>query len=167
MVVLNLHTIKSARERFEDVYRPDAVGVLLVDERKEKILLTRQFRMPAFLNGSESGYLIETCAGLINETESPEQAMRREVMEETGREILTYEKIAGVYSSAGGITEFLHLYIAKFDSNIAHEKGGGLAAENEAVEILELGFNEAKEQLKRGEIKDAKTLILLQYYFLH
>jgi nudix-type nucleoside diphosphatase (YffH/AdpP family) len=153
-------------EEIEVYYRPDAVGVLMVDEKKEKILLTRQFRMPAFLNGSESGYLVEACAGLIDETETPEQAMRREVIEETGYTVDSFEKIAGVYSSAGGITEFLHLYIARFDSTAAREKGGGLAAENEAVENLALTFEEAKEKLKRGEIRDAKTLILLQHYFL-
>jgi GDP-mannose pyrophosphatase NudK len=153
-------------EENEVYYRPDAVGVLLVDEKQEIILLTRQFRLPAFLNGSESGYLVEACAGLIDETETPEQAVHREVREETGYTVESMEKIAGVYSSAGGITEFLHLYVAKFDSTSPHEKGGGLAAENEAVEILALSFSEAKEQLKRGEIKDAKTMILLQHYFL-
>ena len=75
-------------------------------------------------------------------------------------------KIAGVYSSAGGITEFLHLYIAQFDSTADAKGGGGLKAENEAVELMWLSFAEAKEKLKRGEIRDAKTLILLQHYFL-
>jgi len=153
-------------EENEVYYRPDAVGVLLVDEKKKLLLLTRQFRLPAFLNGSESGYLVETCAGLIEETETPEQALRREVMEETGYEVDTYEKVAGVYSSAGGITEFLHLFIARFDSTAEAKEGGGLASENEAVEIIKLTFAEAKAQLARGEFKDAKTLILLQHYFL-
>lgn len=150
----------------EVYFRPDAVGVLLVDETKEIVLLTRQFRMPAYLNGSESGYLIEACAGLIGETETPEQTLRREVTEETGYEVLSFEKIAGVYSSAGGITEYLHLFVAKFDSTATAEAGGGLASENEAVEIIKWKFAEAKEQLKRGGIRDAKTLILLQHYFL-
>ena len=150
----------------EVYYRPDAVGVLLVDEKEKLLLLTRQFRLPAFLNGSESGYLVEACAGLIDETETPEQAMRREVIEETGYEVETYEKVAGVYSSAGGITEFLHLYIAHFDSTAEVRDGGGLASENEAVEIIKLPFAKAKAQLERGEFKDAKTLILLQHYFM-
>jgi GDP-mannose pyrophosphatase NudK len=150
----------------EVYFRPDAVGVLLVDENKELVLLTRQFRLPAFLNGSENGYLVEACAGLIDEAETPEQAARREAMEETGYTIDALEKIAGVYPSAGGITEFLHLYVGNFDSSAAHEKGGGLAAENEAVEMLLISFSEAKEKLRRGEINDAKTLILLHHYFL-
>ena len=153
-------------EENEVYYRPDAAGVLLVDEQKQKVLLTRQFRLPAFLNGSESGYLTEACAGLINETETPEQTARREVMEETGYEIMALEKVASVYTSAGGITEFLYLYIGKFDSSIKTRQGGGLKADNEAVEIIILSFAEAKEQLARGEIRDAKTLILLQHYFL-
>lgn len=151
---------------YEVYYRPDAVGVLLVDEQKEVVLLTRQFRLPAFLNGSESGYLVEACAGLIDEGETPEQALRREVKEETGFALQSFEKIAGVYSSAGGITEYLHLYIGHFDSASAHEKGGGLKTENEAVEILILSFAEAKQKLKHSEFRDAKTLILLQHYLL-
>jgi GDP-mannose pyrophosphatase NudK len=81
----------------------------MVDDKKEVILLTRQFRLPAFLNGNKSGYLVEACAGLIDETETPEQAARREVLEETGYKLQTIDMIAGVYSSAGGITEFLYL----------------------------------------------------------
>jgi GDP-mannose pyrophosphatase NudK len=74
--------------------------------------------------------------------------------------------MAGVYSSAGSISEFLHLYVAKFDSTSSHERGGGLAAENESVERLQISFRKAKEKLQGCEINDAKTLILLQHYFL-
>ncbi|MDB5131085.1 MAG: GDP-mannose pyrophosphatase [Mucilaginibacter sp.] len=62
----------------EVYFRPDAVTALLVDDERKKLLLTSQFRLPAFLNGSESGYMIETCAGIIDENESPEQTLRRE-----------------------------------------------------------------------------------------
>src|ERR1700761_7851636 len=83
----------------EVYFRPDAVAVLLVDDKQKKILLTRQFRLPAFLNGSDSGYLTEACAGLIDENESEEQTAHREVEEETGYQITNLEKIAGAYTS--------------------------------------------------------------------
>lgn len=150
----------------EVYYRPDAVGVLLVDKHKKKLLFTRQFRLPTFLNGNDTGYLNEVCAGLIDETETPEQTAKREAKEETGYEISSLEKIAGVYSSAGGITEFLHLYVALYDSTAKHEQGGGLAAESEAIELVEMSFDDAKEKLRLSEFKDAKTVILLQHIFM-
>lgn len=153
-------------EQINEVYvRPDAVAVLLVDENEEKILLTRQFRLPAFLNGSEKGYLTETCAGLIEAGETPEQAAHREAEEETGYEILRPEKIGGIYSSAGGITEFLHLFIATYDSKGDHKQGGGKEGEGEDIELIEISFSDARDQLKQGTIHDAKTMILLQKYF--
>ena len=96
----------------EVYYRPDAVGVLLVDGKNEKVLLTRQFRMPAFLNGSESGYLVEACAGLIDETEAPEQTMRREVMEETGYEITSFEDRRCLFFSRRHHRIFAFIYCA-------------------------------------------------------
>lgn len=99
-------------EQVNEVYfRPDAVTALLTDPKAKKFLLARQFRLPTFLNGSEKGYLLETCAGLIDEGETPEQAARREVEEETGCQVGDLEKIGGVYTSAGGITELVHLFI--------------------------------------------------------
>src|ERR1700712_2429982 len=113
-------------EQENEVYfRPDAVAVLLADNKAQKFLLAKQFRLPTFLNGSEKGYLVETCAGLIDEGETPEQAARREVEEETGYLVSDLEKIGGIYTSAGGITEFVHLFTANYDSGGAHGKGGG------------------------------------------
>jgi GDP-mannose pyrophosphatase NudK len=154
------------KQEKEVYFRPDAVGVLPVDKMHKKLLLTRQFRLPAFLNGSDSGYLVETCAGIIDENETPEQTAIREAMEETGFEINDLTKIAGVYSSAGGITEFVHLFIAAYNSKAKHEKGGGLKEEGEDIEVLEMDFDEAREKLNRGEFRDAKTMILLQYFFM-
>ncbi|MCR8557967.1 NUDIX domain-containing protein [Mucilaginibacter sp. BJC16-A38] len=148
----------------EVYFRPDAVGVLLVDEGQRKILLTKQFRLPAFLNGSDSGYLVETCAGIIDENETPEQTAHREAEEETGYQIKELEKIASAYTSAGGITEFVHLFIANYISEKDHPKTGGL--EGEDIQLIELGFDEAREKLKQGEFRDAKTIILLQHFFM-
>src|ERR1700733_12958375 len=94
-------------DREKEVYfRPDAVAVLLVDEAAGKLLLTRQFRLPAFLNGNEKGYLIEAIAGIMDEDELPEETAQREVKEEVDYEIESLEKFGGVYTSVGGITEF-------------------------------------------------------------
>jgi nudix-type nucleoside diphosphatase (YffH/AdpP family) len=153
-------------EQVNEVYfRPDAVAILLADPQARQLLLARQFRLPAFLNGSEKGYLLETCAGLIDEGETPEQAARREVEEETGYPITQLTKIGGVYSSAGGITEFLHLFTAEYDHKGSHRAGGGKAGEGEDIELVPLSFDDARGHLQQGMIRDAKTLILLQHYF--
>jgi GDP-mannose pyrophosphatase NudK len=155
-------------DQINEVYfRPDAVAVLLTDPKAKKFLLARQFRLPTFLNGSEKGYLVETCAGLIDEGETPEQAARREVAEETGYPVTELEKIGGVYTSAGGITEFVHLFTAVYDQAAKHKKGGGKAGEGEAIELMDMSFDEAREKVKDGAIRDAKTLLLLQHYLLH
>lgn len=151
----------------EVYFRPDAVSVLLADPVKEVFLLTRQFRMPTYLNGNESGYLVETCAGLIDRGETPEQAARREVEEETGYLINGLQKIAEVYTSAGGITELLHLFIADFDSAGPHGKGGGLEGEGEDIELVQFSFDQAGNDLKHRRINDIKTLTLLQHYLFH
>lgn len=150
----------------EVYFRPDAVAVLLADQENRQFIFTRQFRLPTFLNGSDSGYLLETCAGLIDEGETPEQAARREVGEETGYTIYDLNKIGAVYSSAGGITEYLHLFVASCNCKGRHGKGGGKPGEGEDIELIQLSFEEAHEKLRQGSFRDAKTVILLQYYFL-
>lgn len=150
----------------EVYFRPDAATVLLADERQQVFLLTRQFRLPTFLNGNDSGYLTETCAGLIDQGETPEETIRREVREETGYEVHELQKVAAVYTSAGGNTEYVHLFTAQVDISGAHEDGGGLPGEGEDIELVRLSFADAGEQVRSGAIRDAKTLILLQHYFL-
>jgi nudix-type nucleoside diphosphatase (YffH/AdpP family) len=153
-------------QKTEVYYRPDAVAVLLYDQDKQKFLLSKQFRLPAYLNGNESGYLPEACAGLIDEGETPEQTVVREAKEELGVDIGNFNKIGAVYTSAGGITEYLHLFVAAYNSSAFKATSGGLAAEGEVIEPVELNFDEAKTMLKDGQFNDAKTVMLLQYYFL-
>jgi GDP-mannose pyrophosphatase NudK len=150
----------------EVYFRPDAIAVLLVDNKQKKLLLTKQFRLPAFLNGSENGYLIEACAGIIDGDETPEQTVRREVEEETGYQIKNLTKIGGAYSSPNATTEFLHLFIAAYTSDEGHAKTGGLIDEGESIELIEMGFDEAREKLNRGEFRDIKTILLLQHFFM-
>lgn len=155
-------------EKKNEIYfRPDAVTVLLVDKVNRKFLLTRQFRMATYLNANPSGKLVEACAGIIDEGESPEQTAHREVEEETGYQIQNLSKVASVYTSAGGITEFQHLYTAEYDSKGQHAEGGGLEEEGEDIELVELDFDDAREQLRKAEFIDAKTIMLLQHYFLN
>jgi len=158
---------KLLQKKNEVYFRPDAVTVLLVDSVNRKFLLTRQFRLPTYLNGNETGYLVEACAGLIDEGESPEETAYREVGEETGYPIHDLKKVASVYTSAGGITEFQHLYVATYDSKGEHSKGGGIEEEGEDIELVEMDFDEAREMLHRGEFMDGKTITLLQHYFLN
>lgn len=155
-------------DREKEVYfRPDAVAVLLVDVKAKKLLLTRQFRLPAFLNGNEKGYLIEAIAGIMDEIELPEETARREVMEETGYELESLEKFGGVYTSVGGITEFVHLFTGTYTSDRTHATYGGLMDEGEDIELIEMTFDEAREKLNRHEFIDAKTVILLQNFCLN
>jgi GDP-mannose pyrophosphatase NudK len=156
------HTIEK-----EVYFRPNAVAVLLVDADKKKILLNKQFRLPAFLNGSLKGFLVETCAGIMDDGETEEQTAYREAEEETGYQITNLNKIGGVYTSVGGITEFLHLFTANYNSEDSHSKSGGLKEAGEDIELLEIGFADAREKLNQGWFIDAKTVLLLQHFFLN
>ena len=150
-------------EQEREVYdHGNAVAVLLYDREREKILLTKQFRLPTFLNGNPSGMLLEACAGIVEEGESPEATMKREILEETGYEIDDLEKVAEAYSSAGVLTEKLYLYTAVFSPELKKESGGGLEEEGEDIRLVEISFSRARDMLNSGEIMDAKTIILLQ-----
>jgi GDP-mannose pyrophosphatase NudK len=157
---------KLLHQENEVYFRPDAVTVLLADRIQKRFLLTKQFRLPTFLNGNNAGFLVETCAGLIDENETPEEAARREVEEETGYAIANLRKVAGAYTSAGAITEFLHFFIADYDSHTKPESGGGLDQEGEDITSVEMGFEEARSKLITSELRDAKTIMLIQYFFL-
>jgi GDP-mannose pyrophosphatase NudK len=151
----------------EVYFRPDAVALLLVNDKRKTVLLTCQFRLPAFLNGSESGYITEVCAGIMDGIETPEETARREAEEEMGCRIHDLEKIAGAYTSSGGLTEYVHFFIARYDEDNRNGKTGGLKDEGEDIELVELGFDEAREKLKQGAFIDAKTILLLQHFFLN
>lgn len=156
------------QEQEKEVYfRPDAATVLLIDEKAKAFLLTRQFRLPVFLNGGDTGYLTETCAGLIDDGETPEETIRREVLEETGYEVSNLQKVGAVYTSAGGNTEYVHLFTGQVELSGPHEDGGGLPGEGEQIELVRLSFADAKEQVHSGAVRDSKTLMLLQHFFLN
>jgi nudix-type nucleoside diphosphatase (YffH/AdpP family) len=145
-----------------EVYdRGNGAVILLYNLVNRTVLLTRQFRIPAFMNGHD-GFLIEAAAGLLDNA-SPEERIREEVEEETGYRIRDVKKIYDLFMSPGSVTERLHFFIGEYKPEEKVGDGGGLAAEGEDIEVLELGFEQALAMVASGEIMDGKTVLLLQY----
>lgn len=147
-------------QRREVYDRGNGAAILLYNKAKQTVILTRQFRLPTFLNGNESGMMIEVCAGLLDE-KNPEDCIKRETEEETGYRIQDVKKVFEAYMSPGAVTEILYFFIAEYQPEMKVSEGGGLASEHEYIEVLELDFNQALKMVYSGEIKDAKTIMLL------
>lgn len=146
-----------------EVYdRGNGVAVLLYNKEKETVILTRQFRLPTYLNANKSGMMIEVCAGTLDEN-NPEDCVKREIEEETGYRIKKVKKIFQSYMSPGAVTEILHFYLAEYKDDMKVSEGGGLDEEHEHIEVLELNFEKAYNMIFSGEIKDSKTIMLLQH----
>ncbi|GAA3772053.1 NUDIX domain-containing protein [Flavobacterium ginsengiterrae] len=146
-----------------EVYdRGNGAGILLYNTDKKTVILTRQFRLPTYLNGNKTGMMIEVCAGLLDK-DNAEQAIIRETEEETGYRLSKVEKVIETYMSPGSVTEILYLFIGEYDEKMKVSEGGGLDAEQENIEVLELTFDEAYNMIESGEITDAKTIMLLQH----
>ena len=146
-----------------EVYdRGNGAGILLYNKSQKTVILIRQFRLPSFLNGNETGMMIEVCAGLLDK-DNPEQCIIREVEEETGYKIDTVHKVFETYVSPGAVTEILHLFVGEYDPSMKMSEGGGIATEQENIEVFEIQFEEALAMVERGEIRDSKTIMLLQY----
>ncbi len=146
--------------------RGNGAVVLLYNKTQQTIILTRQFRISTYLNGSKDGMMIEACAGIL-EQENPEDSIKRETEEETGYRLKKVEKVMESYMSPGSVTEILYFFIAEYDKEMKVNEGGGVAEEQEEIEVIELDFQKAMGMIKTGEIKDAKTIMLLQYAALH
>lgn len=140
----------------------DGAAVLLYNPESKKVILTKQFRLPTYLNGNRGGLLTEACAGLLDQ-DSPETCVIKEAEEETGYRIKDPVKIAETYMSPGSLTEIMHLFIAEYNENMKVNEGGGLDEEQEDIRVITLDFKDAWRMLQDGEIKDAKTIILLQH----
>lgn len=151
---------KQVRQVFD---HGNAVTVLLYNKEKRTIILTKQFRLATYINGNPTGMLLEACAGLLEAAEDPDEAVKREIEEETGYVVDTIQKVHEGYSSAGSLTELLLLYIAEYNHSQKKSKGGGLEEEGEHIEVIEMPFDEAFAMLENGQIKDIKTIILLQH----
>lgn len=154
---------KQTREAYD---RGNGATILLYNKEQKTVILTKQFRLPTFINGNASGMLIEACAGLLDR-DNPEDCIRRETEEETGYKVSDVRKIFEAFMSPGSVTEMLYFFIAEYSASMKVHEGGGIEHEQENIEVLEISFHQAIEMMENGEIKDAKTIILLQYAQLH
>jgi nudix-type nucleoside diphosphatase (YffH/AdpP family) len=146
-----------------EVYdRGNGAVILLYNKESGTVILTRQFRLPSFVNGNKEGVLIEACAGLLDQ-DNPEEAIKRETEEETGYRIKDVRKIFEAYMSPGSVSEILYFFIAEYSQSMKVHEGGGVEHEQEDIEVLELDFNDALARIDSGAIRDAKTIMLLQY----
>jgi GDP-mannose pyrophosphatase NudK len=148
-----------SREAYD---RGNGAAIMLYNLSLKTVILTRQFRMPTFINGNEDGLLIEACAGLLDK-DNPEDCIKRETEEETGYKINSVQKIMEVYMSPGSVTEMLYFFIAEYAHDMKVTDGGGVAHEQEEIEVLELPFEQTLQMIDTGQIQDAKTIMLLQY----
>ena len=151
--------VEQAREAYD---RGNGATVLLYNRSKQTVILVSQFRMPTYLNGNETGMMIETCAGLLD-GDDPETCVIKEAEEESGFRVNHVEKVFEAYMSPGAVTEILHFYVAEYNDHDKVGEGGGLVSEQEDILVMEVDFNEALNMIATGQIKDAKTIMLLQY----
>ncbi|HJV19433.1 MAG TPA: GDP-mannose pyrophosphatase NudK [Sediminibacterium sp.] len=155
--------LTQSREAYD---RGNGATILLYNQEQRTVILTRQFRLPTYVNGNPDGMLIEACAGLLDK-DNAEDCIRRETAEETGYEIRDVRKIFEAYMSPGSVTEILYFFIAAYSKQMKVHDGGGVEGEEENIEVLEIPIDTAKEMMEAGTIKDAKTIMLLQYILLH
>lgn len=148
-----------SREAYD---RGNGATILLYNKENQTVVLTEQFRMPTYINGNDSGMLIEACAGLLDK-DNPEDCIRRETEEETGYRIGEVTKVFEAYMSPGSVTEMLYFFVAEYSKAMKVNDGGGAAYEQENIDVLEIDFRKAIEMIRTGEIKDGKTIMLLQY----
>jgi nudix-type nucleoside diphosphatase (YffH/AdpP family) len=152
------------REVREAYDRGNGVTILLHDPDARTVLLTRQFRLPIFLNGHPDGMLLETAAGLLDErSEDPEDAIRREAEEESGVRVTEVRRLFELFMSPGSVTERVTFFAAAYQHAQRVSSGGGNADEGEDIEVVELTLDDALAMVERGEIDDGKAVILLQW----
>lgn len=151
--------VTQVREAYD---RGNGATILLYNKSNKNIILTRQFRMPTYLNGNETGMMIEACAGLLDK-DNAEDCIKRETEEETGYQVSDVRKIFEVYMSPGSVTEIVHFFVGEYTNDMKISDGGGIDSEQENIEVIEFSFEKAYQMIASGEIKDAKTIMLLQY----
>jgi nudix-type nucleoside diphosphatase (YffH/AdpP family) len=151
--------VTQQRETYD---RGNGATILLYDLARRTVLLTRQFRFPAYVNHHPDGMLIETAAGLLDD-DDPETAIRREASEELGITVGPLQHIFDVYMSPGSVTERLHFYAAPYQPADRTGTGGGLADDGEDIEVLDISFTGALDMIADGRIADGKTIMLLQW----
>jgi len=142
--------------------RGNGAVILLYNKAKKTVVLTRQFRMPTYVNGNDDGMMVEACAGIL-EKGNAEETIKMEVEEETGYQIEKVKKVFESYMSPGSVTEILYFFIGEYEAKMKVSAGGGAEDETENIEVLEMSFENAIAMISNGEIKDAKTIMLLQW----
>lgn len=155
--------LTQSREAYD---RGNGATILLYNKNQKTVILTSQFRLPTFVNGNETGMLIEACAGLLDK-DNAEDCIRREAEEETGYKITDVRKIFEAYMSPGSVTEILYFFIAEYSKEMKVTDGGGIEHEEENIEVLELNIDRALNMIESGEIRDGKTIMLLYYIKLN
>ena len=146
-----------------EVYdRGNGAAILLYNSTQKTVILTGQFRLPTYLNGNKTGMMIEVCAGLLDQ-DHPEQCIIRETEEETGYRLSSVRKVFESYMSPGAVTEILYFFVGEYNASMKVSEGGGVEHEQENIDVLEYTFEEAYAMIASGQIKDAKTIMLLQY----
>jgi len=142
--------------------RGNGATILLYNKQNKTVVLTKQFRLPTYVNGNKDGMLVEACAGLLDK-DNPEDCIKKETEEETGYRIKKVEKVFEVYMSPGSVTEILYFFTGEYSDDMKVSEGGGVETENENITVLELDFEVAYAMMGTGEIMDAKTIMLLQH----
>lgn len=150
--------VKLKREVYD---RGNGAAILLFDPERQRVVLVRQFRMPAHLNGHD-GWLLEVPAGLLD-GDHPEEAIRREAVEETGFRVDKVTHLFKSFMSPGAVTETIDFFVAEIDLGTRAETGGGLEEEHEDIEVVDYSLDEALDMIRAGEIVDGKTIMLLQW----
>ena len=145
--------------------RGNGATILLYNAERKTVVLTRQFRLPAFVN-EHDGMLIETCAGLLDRDDA-ETCIRKETEEETGYRIENVRKVFEAFMSPGSVTERLYFFVGEYFGKDKVSNGGGVESDGEEIEVLEMTLDDALARVGRGEIMDGKTIMLLQYAKLH
>lgn len=153
---------RQSRETYD---RGNGATILLYNLARKTVILVRQFRFPAFVNGLDD-LLIEAPAGLLDAA-SPDERIKLEVEEETGYRVTQVRKIFEAYMSPGSVTEKLYFFVAEYDANSKVSNGGGMEHEGEDIGVLEFNIDEALNMVESGAIVDGKTIMLLQYAALH
>ena len=150
-----------------EVYdRGNGAAILLYNTQQKTVILTRQFRLPTYLNGNETGMMVEVCAGLLDQ-DNPEECIIRETEEETGYRISKVQKVMETFMSPGAVTEILYLFVGEYNESMKVNDGGGVEHEEENIDVMEMTFDEAYSMIESGQMQDAKTIILLQYAKIH
>ncbi len=142
--------------------RGNGAAILLYNPASQSIILTKQFRMPSYINGNEDGMMIEVCAGLLDDLQ-PEVCIRKETEEETGYRVNAVTKVMEAYMSPGSVTEKLHFFLAQYEQTMKVSEGGGLDDDHENIDVIEIKFDKAIAMVASGAIQDAKTILLIQY----